>query len=326
MAEITNRIRYLNRIKKIEESWNAPLEDLLYQMHWGEDMMHREIGERLRLPRATVTRWFAQLGLPTQSCRRFTDRNLTSWLYKTGKLKKKPRYEGPDRRIQRTKGRLNVDFFKTWFSGMAYVLGYFAADGPMYKNSGRSKYFNFVSTDYELLKKVKKILQSKHRIVIKKKATDRWKTSYWLQIGSKEIYNDLLKFGFRPKKDMRLGFPRVPNKYLRHFVRGYFDGDGCITCGWYRRKARGNKKYFCFHAEFTCSSKRFLNDLSDRLSSRFGLGSGSLHHKHRSWELSYSSKDTLKLFVYMYAGVTSEEYLWRKYNRFQEIFMSLKGA
>ena len=319
-----NRIKYVDRINEIENSWNAPIEGLLYQMHWGENMMHREIGKTLGLPRPTISRWFAQLRIPTQSCRRFTDKNLTSWLYKTGKLEKKPRYEGPDRRIQRTKGGLNVDFLKTWSSEMAYALGYFAADGCMYKNSGQSKYFNFVSTDYELLKKVKKILQSNHRIVLKRKTNDKWKNAYWLQIGSKEMYNDLLKFGFRPKKNMRLKFPYIPDRYLRHFVRGYFDGDGHVVYGWYNRKARGNKKYFCFHTGFTSSSRRFLNDLSNRLSARFGMGSGSLFPKPRSWGLSYSKKDTLKLFIYMYTGVASDRYLWRKYSRFLEIFRNSK--
>ena len=117
-----------DRIRNIESRFNIPIKDLLYQMHWAEDMRHRDIGLLLNVPRATATKWFRHFQVPTQSCRRFTDKNLTSWLYKIGKLKKKPRYEGPDRRIQRTKAGVNVDFFKKWSPGMAYVLGFFAVD------------------------------------------------------------------------------------------------------------------------------------------------------------------------------------------------------
>lgn len=193
-----------NRIKNIEDKFGASIKDLFYQMHWQENMKHRDIGLVLNTPRPTVTKWFHGFRVPTQSCRRFTDRNLTSWLYKTGKLKKKPRYKGPDRRLQRTKGGLNVDFFKTWSSEMAYVLGYFAADGCMYKNSGGSKYFNFVSTDYELLEKVKRALGSNHRIASKIQSNPNCKPTFWLQIGCREIYEDIINLGFIPKKEFRL--------------------------------------------------------------------------------------------------------------------------
>jgi len=161
---------YTNRFKRIERRFNAPIPDLIYQMHWLEDMKHRDIALNLHVPRATVTRWFRHFKIPAQSCRRFTDMNLTSLLYKTGKLKKKFRHEWPDRRLQRTKGGLNVDFFKKWSVEMAYVLGYFAADGCMYKNSGGSKFINFVSTDYEILTKVKKLLSSQHKILPKRQS------------------------------------------------------------------------------------------------------------------------------------------------------------
>jgi hypothetical protein len=146
-----------NRFRRIERRFDSPVRDLLYQMHWLEDMKHRDIALNLHIPRTTVTKWFKRFRLPTQSCRRFTDRNLTSWLYKTGQLKKKIRYSGPDRRIQRTKGNLNVDFFKKWSTEMAYVLGYFAADGCMFINPRGSKYVSFTSTDREILEKVKRL-------------------------------------------------------------------------------------------------------------------------------------------------------------------------
>jgi len=294
------------------------IEDLLYQMHWAEGMRHKEIGVLLGTPRPTVTRWFTQLQVPTQSCHRFTDRNLTSWLYKTGRLTKKPRYEGPDRRTQRTKRNVNVDFFKTWSPEMAYVLGYFAADGGMFINSGGSKYIHFVSADYELLHKVKKVMNSRHKIVLKSKKVKRWKDCYILQIGCKEIYNDLLKRGFTPNKDVCLRFPKIPKEYLRHFIRGFFDGDGYICHGYYQRANRGCKKTFYLQTGFCSGSKGFLKVLSEELTFHALLGSGSIRSKkgRNSNYLSYSWENAVKLFNYMYSDLFSGLCLKRKYNKF----------
>lgn len=174
-----------NRIKDIEDEFNAPIKDLFYQMHWTEDLRHRDIALMLNVPRVTLTKWFHRFEVPTQSCRRFTDKNLTSWLYKTGQLKKNPRYDGPDRRIQRTKAGVNVDFFKKWSPEMAYVLGYFAADGCMFINSGGSKYISFVSADYSLLEKVKKLLNSKHKLTLKKKYNQNSKMHFYCRLAVK---------------------------------------------------------------------------------------------------------------------------------------------
>ncbi len=46
---------------------------------------------------------------------------------------------------------LNQDFFKTWSPEMAYVLGYFAADGSMIQNKRGGHFIEFTSTDAVLI-------------------------------------------------------------------------------------------------------------------------------------------------------------------------------
>jgi len=280
-------------------------------------MKHKEIGTMLAVPRPTVTKWFSHFEIPTQSCRRFTDKNLTSWLYKIGKIKKKARYEGPDRRLQRTRGGLNVDFFKKWFPQMAYVLGYFCADGCMYENSGGSKYINFVSIDHEILEKVKRILGSNHKIVPKIQSRPNCKPTFWLQIGCKEVYEDIAKLGLSSKKEFRMNLPNVPLEYFRDFVRGYFDGDGCVSYGLYKRCQR-KQKAFVLMTRFTSCSRKFLDSVNKRLQREAKLRGGSISGGGRCHRLTYPKEDSKRLFEYMYQGAGSDCYLERKYSKFRK--------
>lgn len=282
-------------------------------MHWLEDMKHNEISRELNLPRATITRWFHRFKLPTQSCRRFTDRNLTSWLYKTGQLKKKVRYDGPDRRTQRVKIGVNVDFFKKWSDAMAYVLGYFAADGCMFVNPRGSRYVSFSSTDREILEKIKRIFKSQHKISARNRNNKNWKISYVLQIGSKEMYNDLVDLGFMPNKEARLKLPNMPKIFMRHFIRGYFDGDGSIVYGYYKRRNRNNKLTPYVSTCFAYANAGFLKSLSKVLRNNIGTHKGYLHKRDH---LYYSRLDSIKIFHYIYKGVSKEFFLERKYDKF----------
>ena len=55
----------------------------------------------------------------------------------------------------------------------------------------------------------------------------------WL-VGSKHLWKTLNSYGCTPNKSLTLNFPNesifVSKDLIRHFIRGYFDGDGCIIC------------------------------------------------------------------------------------------------
>ena len=104
-------------LRAIGKKIGMPIGELLRYMHWEKDMLHKEIGKILGVPRSTITKWFKKYNIPSKSCHRFTNRNLTNWPYIIGIKKKK--VKGPDKRIQRTKGMINVDFFK--ISGIKIV-------------------------------------------------------------------------------------------------------------------------------------------------------------------------------------------------------------
>ncbi|MFG6495075.1 LAGLIDADG family homing endonuclease [Fictibacillus sp. UD] len=117
---------------------------------------------------------------------------------------------------------VNEDYFKTWSASMAYVLGFFAADGFMPQDL---QIISFSQKDPKILEDIKKELQSKHPIIINPRTG-----VHLLNISSKVMKEDLIHLhGMIPKKSTTLEFPYVPEEYLSHFVRGYFDGDGNIN-------------------------------------------------------------------------------------------------
>src|SRR3989344_1919719 len=112
---------------------------------------------------------------------------------------------------------------------MAYVLGYIYADGSLNDSPYmRGKYVQVSSVDKSSIERIKRWLDSEHKITEAKPTFIGGRICFKLRIGSHKIYNDLFRLGLYPNKSLTVKFPRIPKKYFSHFVRGYFDGDGCI--------------------------------------------------------------------------------------------------
>ena len=126
---------------------------------------------------------------------------------------------------------IDVDFFaKIDSEEKAYVLGFMYADGYI---SG--KYFGFKQSakDKEILEKIRIALKSKHKIgeYINKNGYGQGKAYCSLIISNEKMVSDLQSLGVVFNKSKILQFPnqeQVPSHLLRHFIRGYFDGDGSI--------------------------------------------------------------------------------------------------
>ena len=117
---------------------------------------------------------------------------------------------------------VDQDFFKKWSDNMAYILGLLAADGYL-NSTGRQHRIGIglIRSDIKLLQDVRDCIGKKLNIYYSE-------NNAVFSFGCKEIFNDLIKLGITPRKSFTLKFPKVPNKYLSHFIRGYFDGDGCL--------------------------------------------------------------------------------------------------
>jgi len=132
---------------------------------------------------------------------------------------------------------INHNFFSKIDSEIkAYLLGFFAADGHVRKLKDINSFslsINIHHKDSEILNLFNKyIANNKLKFYSNKNQLN-------INIASKQIGLDLLKLGYNNRKTYTCkSLPKIPKKWMRHFIRGYFDGDGHISLYKYSIKCR----------------------------------------------------------------------------------------
>jgi hypothetical protein len=226
--------------------------------------------------------------------------------------------------------KFNQDFFEKWSPEMVYVLGFLYADGDIEDNrkSSRTQYITFASVDKEILEAIKKSMGSEHGlnyrapkdVTYKDGKTYKSVESYRLRIGSKKMFGDLLKLGLTPRKSLTIKFPKdIPDDYLGDFIRGYFDGDGCV----FLEKAKGISQPVIIKklsVIFTSGSYIFLQGLANVLERKLSVSHDKIYNGSRSFQLRYSTADSIKIFEFIYRNCSGDLYLKRKFDIFREYF------
>ena len=224
------------------------------------------------------------------------------------------------------KYKVNEQFFNVWSNEMAYVLGFFFADGSMEDASYlRGKYIRFHNTEKSILINIKNLLNSQHKIkqILKNEYSNR-KVGYLLRIGSHKLYDSLIKYGLHPNKSLTITMPKIPKKYFGSFVRGYFDGDGCV----YLELRPGQKQLKIIKKLtiiFTSGSRNFLEELRKQVNQACQINRNSVYNSHRSYQLRYSTQESLRIYDLIYRDKNSKLFLKRKYNIFQKYLQMKNG-
>ena len=107
----------------------------------------------------------------------------------------------------------------------AYWLGFLFADGNL-SSSTNTIELGLKESDKEHLEKYLKFLKHTDSNKIKFHK-GKLGNSYRITITDKHMWNILNNLGCTPKKSLTLKFPSI--KYELDFIRGYFDGDGCLS-------------------------------------------------------------------------------------------------
>lgn len=226
--------------------------------------------------------------------------------------------------------KFKIDFFEKWTPEMAYILGFLYADGDIedVRKSSRTQYTTIASVDKEILESIRKAMGSEHNLNYRapRKVTygngKTYESSgiYRLRIGSKKMFDDLLKLGLTPRKSLTIKFPdNIPNDCFSHFVRGYFDGDGCVTI----KKGKGKYGQPILKGIaiiFTSGSRLFLEGLRDCACRFADFGKRSVYHGSNAYYLKYDTFESLRWFKFFYGNYISNLFLERKFNVFRKYF------
>ena len=203
----------------------------------------------------------------------------------------------------------------------AYLLGFMYADGyisstPIDDTKEKNVYtieLSLQESDIEILELMKKELQTPRPILRCKNNHNNYKVR--LIVNSMHMWNTLNNYGCTPRKSFTEKFPSEDifkdKSLIRHFIRGYFDGDGCIT---YSNK---NHKFAAFHMMGTYD---FLLKVQEYFPEN--TGNLTIRHNHNNPEeeirfISTSHNKAIKILKYLYDD--SNIFLSRKYKRFRAL-------
>lgn len=186
----------------------------------------------------------------------------------------------------------------------AYWLGFLYADG--YNSEDGKIELALQKEDLSHIEKFKKAIQSKHKISYKPKVQ-----AYRISINSKSMSKALAYHGCVNHKSYIMDIPTtIEDKYLPHFIRGYFDGDGCF----YIRRKNSYQQGFI---SFVTGSEKFAHHFATLLS-KFNIHAKEKFVQHRDiWAINIVRQSDVEQFYNMiYDQAYKEIWLTRKYLKF----------
>lgn len=204
----------------------------------------------------------------------------------------------------------NIEAFDEYTEESCYWAGFLMADGNV--DSKHRVRIMLKYDDINHLEKFRDFLKSTH--AISSNTTEYNRASF--EITNTHLCDMLdLNFNIVPNKSLISSFPKtIPQNMLRHFIRGYFDGDGSI-CESFSNK---NSSTATLYATFVCGSYYFIEYLFTYLKANIGVN-GHLQdfNTGKKWQIKYNTNDAKKLLHYMYDD--SIVYLDRKFLLFNRI-------
>jgi hypothetical protein len=202
----------------------------------------------------------------------------------------------------------------------AYWFGFIAADGCIKKGHTLSIYLQ--STDKQHLILLLNYLNANYPIRDEKKIVkNKIYFSAGFSVHSYKLVQNLIAKGITERKSLTLKYPKIDSCLMRHFIRGYFDGDGCFWCS-NKDTTHGYPK--CSYS-FT-GSPFFIPDLQKEIAKNCGLKENIYIgiRNGKSKNFGYSGKKNCNI-IYHYLYDNASVFLARKKKK-AESFLSQNWA
>lgn len=194
------------------------------------------------------------------------------------------------------------NFFQEWTEQSAYVLGFWWADGNIHfsrnRNQSVSKKWAVYNTNRQILDDIAAAMGTE--VTLQKKGTARTKPLWQIVLSSGELFDSCFRLtGTLRKSHVPLDVPDVPKAVFRHFVRGYFDGDGSIY--WRTYRDRHGKTVRNLSTSFTAGRETgdFLERFRDAIRRHIPVGKKKIVGKTNR-KLIFHQYDSMLLCEWMY--------------------------
>lgn len=195
----------------------------------------------------------------------------------------------------------------------AYWLGFLYADGCVLGTKNLRLQLALQISDIEHLKLFQSFMQANNPVCI---YNNNHNNQYCrIIIIDNYLCEQLVQKGCYQNKTGCITYPCGLDEQLhRHFIRGYVDGNGCIT--YYKVKANPNRLAFALKID---STKEMLFEFNKLLPTKNNKEIPKLYKRRNNdvndYSLEYGgNKQVLKLLDYLYDN--SSIYLQRKYERY----------
>jgi len=207
----------------------------------------------------------------------------------------------------------------------AYWLGFIYADGFVsIHNNGRNHEFGIElkADDDKHLKKFNQSING--NLELSYRTREHKFTNYTsvvdicsIRIYSQQFVSHLIKNGVVPNKTSVLDFPNFLSKGLmRHFIRGFIDGDGYIRFG---KRTSGNGYGYETRLGFTCHSKQFTIGLKEFLKKELCLETELVLYKDKSSFCVDTANQRQLLCIIEYLYKDSTIFLDRKFETYKKL-------
>lgn len=191
----------------------------------------------------------------------------------------------------------NENIFDKWSEHTTYILGYWFADGCLTQDNK----INFSSKDKEHLEKIRTIIGSNHKI---SSNVQNGITYHALNFKNKKMCSFITSNGGTTRKSLTAKFPsNIPKRYIHHFIRGYFDGDGAIILN------KNNLPVIVFSGTY-----EMLVAISGYFNTSCLIRRSRPKDMVNTYYLEYRSENAQKILSIIYNNATLS--MKRKYKRF----------
>jgi len=195
-----------------------------------------------------------------------------------------------------------------------YLVGLLMADGHIDQKRNKCA-LGLKESDLPLLERLRDEFGGYINSTQKKMNGKVFKGYRWWMNGS-DVIEVLNQYELFQNKTFRTKVSnKIPSHMMRHFVRGYFDGDGCI-CHYSKNKIQ--RVTFTGEEDFLFSIKNVIKNFEIETKDNIRKGSG----KNKSFNLNYNSKEQLpKIYNLFYKDANI--YLERKRIKFDQVLENI---